>query len=110
MPVWLQVILAVWGGVAPLVGVAWKWGRGLQKQVEAIGQWFDPRSALGQQFGTLPAQVGELRIRVDEIIDSERVVQRIASIERKQDDFAAEIERVHKRLTQVEADVKGGRP
>lgn len=124
MPVWLQVILAVWGGVAPLVGVGWKWARGLQQQVSAIGQWFDPRSALGQQFGTLPAQVGELRLRVDEIVDSERVVQRIASIERKQDTFqitqetmqatqasmAGQIDKIHSRLRQIETSIGQGGP
>lgn len=103
MPVWLQVVLAVWGCLAPFLAAAWKWGRSLTNQLAAIGQWFDPKSALGQQYGTLPSQVGAVRTKVDEIVDNERIVHRIAAIERTQDDHAGTITQIDHRLRQIEA-------
>jgi hypothetical protein len=83
MPVWLAVILGVWSAILPLVAVSLKWGRSLTAQVLAISQWFDPSSALGQQHGTLPGQVRELREDINTVVGKERVVERLASVENR---------------------------
>ena len=86
MPIWLQVVLGVWGAFVPVIAALWKWAKGLTDRIGAISQWFDPNSALGQLHGTLPAQVQDLRTELGHLKDKERIVERIAVVEKKVED------------------------
>lgn len=95
MPTWLSVMLGVWGAVLPVAFVIARWGAAVTRRLDAIAQWFDKESALGQQHGTLPEQVQASRAEVqvvrgevaslksefNQVTGAERIVERVAAIE-----------------------------
>lgn len=95
MPTWLSVMLGVWGAVLPIAFVIARWGAAVTKRLDAIAQWFDKESALGQQHGTLPEQVqasrsevqvarrevAELKSEFHQVTGHERIVERVAAAE-----------------------------
>lgn len=89
MPVWLTVLLSVYGSLFPIMAAGWKWGKGITDSIRAMSQWFDGDSALGKQQGTLPEQMTRLNSQVKELVERERVLERVLRTE----EHVAELER-----------------
>lgn len=64
MPIWLQIVIALNGGVVTFIGFfirpAYRFVRTLVDRLERIEEHFNPESELSRTVGTLPERVATL--------------------------------------------------